>query len=172
MPRNRVDRNSLTAERLRTVLRYEAETGEWTWLVTNSNRKKVGSPAGVRRPEGYKVIGVDGHVYRANRLAWLYMTGEWPKGEVDHKDTDTTNDKWDNLRDATDAQNNYNHSLRSDNTSGLKRVSFDKSRNKFKAYINTNGKQKFLGRFNTAEEAHTVACTAAAELHGEFARVA
>ena len=81
----------LTCARLRELLHYDPETGEWTRLASIVSgkgcvRHRVGDRAGWRSGGGYNYIGVDGGVYKTNRLAVLYMTGEWPQGYVDHRD--------------------------------------------------------------------------------------
>ena len=69
----------ITAERLRAILHYDPETGIWTWLIAASNNVKVGDVAGSKEKQGYWVIVIDYRRYKAHRLAWLYMTGEWPQ---------------------------------------------------------------------------------------------
>ena len=98
------------------------------------------------------------------RLAGLALTGD-----VDHKDGNGLNCRRNNLRDASRAQNIHNASISASNTSGIKGVSWDASRGKWKAYIRTPGKQHQLGRFDAKEEAEAVVRTARERLHGEFA---
>lgn len=165
-----VNIDNLTHERLLAVLRYDPITGKFTWLVRKSRRTHPGSEAGYITPEGYVEISLDGENYKAHRLAWFYMTGEWPKKLTDHKDNVRWNNRWSNLREADNAQNSRNSRRRSDNQSRLKGVVL-RPRG-WKAHITINGKQTGLGFFPTAEEAHE-AYVAAAKLHyGEFARAA
>jgi len=122
-------RTELTAERLREVLRYEPETGVFVWRVRAARRIHVGAVAGNISPSsGYRFIGVDCRLYGAHRLAWLYMTGEWPKHQVDHVNMDCADNRWANLRDATCSQNTANSCVRINNKSGFKGVSWDKRR--------------------------------------------
>lgn len=88
----------LTAERLRELFRYDPSTGEFTRRVGTTN------------PDGCVMVSVDGRQYRANRLAVLYMTGAWPSPDqvVDHINRVRTDDRWDNLRVCTPAENNSN----------------------------------------------------------------
>ena len=116
------------------------------------------------------MIGIDGVKYRASNLAWLYMTGEWPTTGIDHKDQDSTNDRWENLRLADQTQNNANARLRVDNTSGSRGVSWKQDKQKWKAYVNLNGRQIHCGYFDTIEEAKAARDAKASLLHGEFAR--
>src|SRR5262245_46971759 len=120
-----VPRPKLTADRLRELLEYDPETGLWRWLQRVNPRCKTGWFAGtLMSPKGsntsYFLIGVDRRHYLAHRLAFLYMTGEWPSGELDHRDLDGTNNRWANLREATRAQNAANMALR--NSAGLKGI--------------------------------------------------
>lgn len=117
---------------------------------------------------------VDGEVYEAHQIIWLIMTGAWPKFEIDHKDLRTKNNKWENLREATHAQNMANKPLYCCSTTGVKGVSFKKSR-KNKPYlsrITVGGKTIHLGYFISASEAGDAYSQAATKYFGEFARVA
>ena len=111
--------SELTHERLKEAMSYDRGTGLFHWLVATAHRIKVGDQAGVIGHYGYRIIKIDGTAYRANRLAWFYVIGEWPAAQIDHKATDRSNDKWDNLREATQSKNTANGKLRSTNTSGL-----------------------------------------------------
>ena len=96
------------------------------------------------------------------------MTGQWPKEEIDHKDTDKNNNKWVNLREATHAENNQNSDVRRDNPLGFKGVK--RQRNRFTARIVAGKNRYYLGSFLTVEEAAKAYDEAALRLHGEFAR--
>lgn len=160
----------MTPELLKSILHYDPDTGIFTWKI---KRKKVfaGDVAGGVRGEGYHCIQYAGRVYRAHRLAHLYMTGEWPTHLIDHVNGDRLDNRWENLRPATRTQNNINCATYSNNKSGLKGV---KSCNdgKFEARICVNGKQMHLGRFASAQEAHDAYWMAAKEHFGDFARKA
>jgi hypothetical protein len=160
----------LTAERLREVLNYDPATGVFTWLVRTARCRRIGEVAGCGK-NGYHQIGIDRRRYRAHRLAWLYMTGEWPAQEIDHINGDPSDNRITNLRPATSSQNKTNSRRRSDNNSGYKGVSFDRSRQKWQARISVAGRSaRRLGRFDCPVAAHA-AYVAAAEKHfGEFAR--
>lgn len=163
-------RGILTAERLREILHYDPDTGQFTWLNPGSSRLKTGDAAGTLS-RGYLTIGVTRKArFPAHHLAWLYMTGEWPADEVDHRDTDGTNNRWLNLRAATGGQNKANTRRRSDNTSGYKGVSFRKASGKYIAQIKVAGRYKGLGIFSDPAEAHAAYVRAAQEAFGEFAR--
>lgn len=160
----------VTAERLREVIHYDPSAGIFTWRVATTNRNKIGARAGCQK-DTYNKICIDYESRREHVWAWLYMTGEYPSSEVDHKDTDKKNNKWGNLRLATTTQNRQNSGVRADSTSGYKGVSFVADIQKWRAYINLRGRQKHLGCYSSPEEAAVVYNAAAREHFGEFARV-
>jgi hypothetical protein len=162
--------SQLTAERVRSLLDYDPDTGMFTWKVYKGGAAKAGSPAGSIRKEGYRAIRIDGNNYYEHRLAWLYMTGEWPAHELDHRDRVGMNNRFNNLRSASTSQNQANRSLKSTNTSGYKGVHWQKSASKWKATLGVGGRLKHLGLFENAEDAHMAYAQAAAEAFGEFDR--
>ena len=135
---------------LKSILRYNPETGNFTWLVKRKGCK-LGSIAGCKCG-GRVLITIDGHKYKAHRLAWFYMKGEWPE-EVDHFDRNPLNNKLVNLRKATRVQNAQNMGVYSTNTSGHTGMSFRKDIQKWRALIRYNGSKVSLGCFNSKEEA-------------------
>jgi HNH endonuclease len=167
-------------ETLRELFDYCEDTGALTWRKTllrptNWNRRYAGKQAGYINHWGRRVIAIIGvdrkkRRYYASVIAWAWMTGEWPVGDVDHRDLGKANDRWDNLRPASRSQNLFNAPLNCRNTSGFKGVHFDKARKKFSANIQAFKVPKRLGRFETIEEAVAARAKAAEELHGEFAR--
>lgn len=167
----------LTADVLRDLLHYDPETGIFTRIkiVAPQSRVKVGDVAGARNHDGYwrvKVGGRSGRTYQAHRLAWLYMTGEWPIGEIDHKDLDPSNNRWLNLREADRSTNIANTRRRSDNTSGMKGVYWSPSHGRWRSEITVHKRRIFLGSFHTAELARAAYVDAAINHYGEFARIA
>lgn len=162
----------IDAERLRELMHYDPESGVFTWCVSTSHRVRASDVAGHIAGGGYRYIGIDGRTYRAHRLAWLYMAGEWPPHEIDHKDRDPSNNRLCNLRAATRSQNIANCSVRSDNTSGIKGVSWCKVKRKWRASIQVGQKPLHLGYRGTKEDAAALYATAAAKSFGEFSRTA
>ena len=160
-------RETLTIERLRAVLDYDPTSGRFTWKMKRGN-KAAGSSAG-SSGHGYRVFSIDGRNYRAARLAYLLMTGEWPPALVDHIDGDRANDRWANLRAATTAQNAANSKKRSDQPV-LKGVSFHRKAKRWSASIHVGGAKRHLGLFDTAEKAASAYAVAAQEFFGSFAR--
>ena len=163
------DRLFITAARLREVLDYDPHTGWFTWRVMIGQRCRVDARAGTIRKDRRirRSINIDGRYYAEQNLAWLWMTGEWPTHEVDHRDTDATNNSWENLRPSTRAQNNQNCRRRSDNTTGVKGVHVHEN-GRYYARIQVNGKRLFVGSFGTPEEAAAAIVKRRQELHGAF----
>lgn len=142
----------LTADRLRELIDYEPLTGVFKRRVVIWKVGHVGQTIGHTNNQGRIEVSVDGKVYLAHRLAWLYMTGAWPKNQIDHKDGDPSNNAFDNLRDVTGTENMQNQrKARSNNIVGL--LGVRKHYRKWQASISVNGKAVFLGSFDTAEQA-------------------
>lgn len=169
-------------EELRQLLRYEPETGKLFWLprpremfATSRafglwNTRFAGQEAFTSlNNNGYRHGKVFGIGLLASRVIWAMQTDAWPTEHVDHRDTDRSNNRWDNLRSATHAQNMHNQGGRR-SSSGLKGVHWDKRDRKWRAQIMRDGKKHFLGNFTSAEAAHEAYKVAAGRLHGEFAR--
>lgn len=164
----------LTAHRLRQCLRYEAATGKFFRLRQQGRGRRTGLIDVKPNSEGYLLICIDSKKYRASRLAWLYVYGKWPLGDLDHKDGNKTNERIENLRLATRSQNTTNGIRRRTNTSGFKGVSQCVSRGvkyeRWFARITKNSHVHHLGCFGTPKEAHAAYVKAAKKLFGEFAR--
>ncbi len=160
----------ITQSSLKEILNYDSRTGTFTWLVSRPNGVKVGDIAGRVGNRGYRKIGIARKTYEAHRLAFLYVNGEWPANIVDHIDGCKDNNAWNNLRNATNAQNQANSRLRAGNRLGMKGVC--RYYNKFKAQIKADGKTVYLGLFDSPESAHAAYEDAAKKLFGEFARAA
>lgn len=157
-------RRSMTLARLKEVLEYDQDTGVFIWRVRTSNRIKVGSVAG-NLSHGYIEISVDGVSFRAHVLAWLWMTGHFPPVEIDHRNTIKSDNRWENLREATHAFNAQNmRSAHKDNKAGLLGVEETKY-GRFEARISVDGRRLYLGAFETADLAHAEYVKAKRELH-------
>jgi hypothetical protein len=158
----------LTQSTLKQTLSYDPETGIFIWIKKIANCTKIGSVAGSKQDIGYLQINIHKKSYKAHRLAWLYMHGEFPLCEIDHINNIKTDNRLLNLRLATKSQNRQNRGIQSNNTSGYKGVSFDKETGKWIASANHNGKQIKLGRFITPDEASAVYERFASTHRGEF----
>jgi hypothetical protein len=145
----------LTQERLKKLLSYDPDTGVFIWLVRPSHSHvHVGDLAGTKDPSGYIYIKISGKRYFAHRLAWLYVYGEWPRHNIDHKDGIGDNNRIANLRDVTQSINAQNiKKANADSKTGVLGVTRYKG-GKYRALIMINGRNKHLGLFDTAEQAH------------------
>ena len=148
-----IARPELTAEYLRSILHYDPETGIFTWKVRTSNRVKVGDVAGSPDDLGYLLISIQNRNYKAHRLAWLYVYGEWPKDQIDHINRDRADNRIENLREVTNKQNQQNTSKSSRNTSGHTGVRWHKQNSRWQARIMHNQKEIYLGCFTDIEDA-------------------
>ena len=98
----------MTHERLTELLSYDKDSGQFVWLKTNSNRAKAGCVAGTERKDGYVLIGIDGVLYTAHRLAWFYVNNYWPDGVIDHINRDRSDNRFCNLRCVSRFENAQN----------------------------------------------------------------
>jgi hypothetical protein len=162
----------INQETVRMLLNYDPETGALTWRK-NYGRGLAGAFAGRVDNEGYRRVMLKRRSYYAHRLAWLYVYGTFPSGEIDHIDRVRTNNRIANLRDVTRTENAQNTSPRN---YGPKRIAhrcskaagavWRKADRKWEANITINRKRHYLGRFAT-KEAAGIAYQAAAQAHFE-----
>lgn len=156
--------NEMTLADLRAIIRYCPDSGAFTRLVSKSNAHKPGVISGGRTDQGYIRLQVNGISYKAHRLAWFYMTGKWPKQEVDHINGIRDDNRWCNLREASRAFNGQNmHRARKDNKLGLLGVSKNKKR--WMARIEIGGKRIQIGTFSSPLEAHQAYVDAKRTIH-------
>lgn len=154
--------------RLVDLLRYDPETGVFSWKNPPNVRFEVGDIAGSLGDDGRWHVKVDGRRYLASRLAWFYMTGVYPDVIVDHENRDKTDDRFSNLRLAVKRQNCENCGLYSNNTSGVKGVELDKRTGKWRASFRFNRKRYSLGAFIELDEATEIAIFAREFFFGKF----
>jgi hypothetical protein len=156
----------LTQERLKELLSYDPETGVFTNLTKRRGGGLIGDAVGYKRPEGYIQITFDYKRYFAHRLAWFYMYGYFSILQIDHINEIKDDNRIINLRLVTAKQNSQNISKPNiDNTSGFKGVSWSKPNKNWRATIKISGKSKFLGSYNTPEEASEVYLAAKRRYH-------
>jgi len=142
----------ISAQAARDALVYDPTTGAFVWRIARG-QAKVGFIAGCKLSDGYWCITLHGKQRMAHRLAWLHFHGAWPVGQIDHINGIRSDNRIKNLRDVTPGINRQNmRRARSNNSTGLLGVSFDRGR--FRALIQVAGVQKHLGCFDTAELAH------------------
>jgi len=160
--------NPITAARLRELLNYDPETGIFTWRVSRRPRARAGGVAG-KHCHGYIRIGIDGRVYRAHHLAFLRMTGRWPRQQVDHENHIRDDNRWCNLRDnVDDVEQQHNRAMSRTNSSGTAGVYWNKHHQKWQAQISVERKRIHLGYF--AEITDAIAARKAANLKYGFHR--
>lgn len=179
--------SDITAEYARQLLAYDPETGVLTWKARTPdmfkdgkfrtaaqecarwNTRFAGKPAGNSRNSVYIQVSINDRLYLAHRVIWLMMTGKWPDTDIDHDDTCKTNNRWRNLRGATDSQNHANVPRNKANKTGFKGV-YLSPHGTYGASIKVNGKSRRLGFYKTPEEAHEAYKAAAQQEFKEFAR--
>jgi hypothetical protein len=155
--------DSITVEQLREILDYDQETGLFKWKRTR-RQIKAGAVAGTDPSAGYVYIFVLGKRYAAHRLAWFYVTGEWPAGQIDHRNLVTSDNAFANLRDVSGVVNKQNmRDAQSNSKTGVLGVSPRGSR--FIAVIQVARKQKYLGLFETQELASQAYQAAKRQFH-------
>ncbi|KRG39126.1 hypothetical protein ARC78_15015 [Stenotrophomonas pictorum JCM 9942] len=138
---------------IQKAVSYNPETGDFTWLVTRGRANK-GSVAGKVDSHGYRSIGLDGKHYRAHRVAWLLQTGAWPEMQIDHRNGDRLDNRWENLREVTPQENQQNCCIPHRNPHGYVGVRYrGGSVDPWEAIIRINFKQEVIGRYATAKEA-------------------
>ena len=142
----------MTQEYIREILLYDKDTGIFTWKKNTGYKKNIGKIAGSNRL-GYIRIGINNKEYSAHRLAWLYVYGNFPKGQIDNINHDTSDNRICNIRDVSNHENRKNMSIGKNNTSGITGVSIRKSTGRWRATISHNRKSIHLGYFSTKEEA-------------------
>lgn len=156
----------ITQVELKEILKYDKKSGKFIWLKSHDYRIKVGAEAGFKVGNYWKV-SYKNIKYMAHRLAWFYVTGVWPKEQIDHINNNPLDNSWNNLREATASQNLANKPPQKNSTTKLKGVSYD--RGKIRADITYQNKLYFLGFFDTLEEAAKAYDNKAIDFYAEFA---
>lgn len=151
-------------EKVTLLLHYDKETGSFTRKIKRRNAPE-NSEAGSLKKSGYVEISFDGTTYRRSRLAFFFVNGFFPKGEIDHINGIRNDDRWENLRCITRGQNKQNQRKpHSNNRSGFLGVS-KRTNGLFVAQIKLNGKVRHLGVFKTSAEAYEKYVEAKRKLH-------
>jgi len=155
--------------RLLEILDYDPKTGIFRWKIS-AGRAKAGSVAGTRLANGYWHVMIDYKYHSSHRLAWFYVTRAWPKDAIDHKNGNQGDNSFENLREATRAQNRWNTAGKAGH-SKWKGVTYDAGRKKCwkMAFVIPNG-VRIQKRFENEREAAEEWMFLALEHHGEFAR--
>jgi hypothetical protein len=147
---------------------FEYKEGILYWKNPTSRSVKVGDKVGCNN-NGYRLLCINKQYIHAHRAIFIMHHGYSPE-IVDHIDNNKSNNKIENLRPATKAENAWNSKIHKHNTSGIRGVSWNKQTNKWRAAINVNGKALHLGRFNDIKDAENAVKLARQTYHGQFAR--
>lgn len=174
----------LSPDELRQLLRYDPDSGKLYWRARPVamfgagkfvpehscriwNSRFAGKEALTACTQyGYRVGNIGGRIYRAHRTAWAIYYGKWPTGDVDHINGTPDDNRIENLRSVTHAENQRNQKRRSSNTSGMNGVGWYKALGKWRCHITVDGVTRHLGYFDSFEEA--VAARKAADIDHEF----
>jgi len=161
----------ITLQKLKSVVRYEPETG----IFRNQARRGhlapdaiCGSPNGL----GYIVVTIGRKHFLAHRLAWFYTYGTWPPEQIDHINLIRSDNRLENLRLASQRENQQNKPRYKNNTSGVKGVSWHRKNRNWRARIKVGEKYLHIGSFASKEEAAAAYAAAAERYFGQFARAA
>lgn len=164
------------------ALRYCPETGALYWRerprdhfqddrsTRTWNARYAKTRAGSAGVNGRCNIRLSGRLFKAHRLVWFLHHGNWPTEQIDHINGNPADNRIENLREATNSQNQHNRGVNKNNTSGFKGVCWDRPRGKWRAQLILNRKTLFLGHYDNPEAASKAYQNAARVLHGEFAR--
>ena len=148
----------ITQEELKSLLSYDPETGEFTRIKSPRRTDRLFQTAGTKNVTGYIHIFLLGKLYLAHRLVWLYVYGSFPTKEIDHINGCKNDNKLTNLRLSTRLENSQNQVK-------AKGFTWSKEKNKWAVSIFTDGKYKFLGRYDTELDARAAYLRAKRELH-------
>lgn len=157
-----------SAETIRSLFDYDPLTGILTRRRRSGNRIAGTKIASANR-NGYIIVGIDGVSYYAHRIIWKWICGSDPPLDLDHRDNVRSNNRIENLRTANPTQQTWNALRYASNRCGHKGVHFNKQKSKWAAVIRVHRKQRWLGFFDTPEEAHTAYVAEAKRHFGEFA---
>ena len=142
----------LTHQELKNLLEYDKNTGNFFWKESRGNIKK-GSLAGTNKKNWYVDIKINKTLYKAHRLAWLYVYEKWPSNYIDHINQIKNDNRIENIRDVSFSENRQNITLFKNNKLGVKGVCWDKLQKKYHVQISHNKKVIHLGYFKSIEEA-------------------
>lgn len=157
--------NILTQDRLKQLLNYDPETGVFRYACARP-KVRVGAVAGhTHAGHGYRQIKLDGKLYLAHRLAWLYVHGEWPTDLLDHINRNRVDNRLANLRLSDKYLNRQNTNTPANNTSGAKGVTWNKTLNKWHARLSLHGKRYHVGWFLDKDAAVAARHAAEVQMH-------
>lgn len=162
----------ISVDRLREVFVYDSENGVFLWKSSNHVHDAGDVAGSFDKSLGYVTLFVDGTKIVAHRVAWAMVHGKWPISRIDHKDRNRSNNRINNLREASPAQNRVNSPTNKNSKSGYKGVAASRCGTRWRARISFARKTIHLGTHATKEEAHAAYLAAARKFYGEFANTA
>lgn len=155
----------LTAEEARMWLSYDANSGCLTWVLRPSRGVRVGDDAGAKTQNGYVCVKFRGNSYLVHRIAWLMSFGEWPIGDIDHINGVRSDNRLTNLRDVPRSMNVQNVRVARSSNLSCGVLGVTPKNQKWQASISCDGKRKYLGVFDTPEDAGSAYINAKRALH-------
>jgi hypothetical protein len=163
----------LTLEFLKSRVTYDPETGIFLWRNGYGGVREgfpAAKPCSGEKAKGYFRVVIDSREYKAHRLAWFYMTGDWPPDQIDHVNGIGSDNRWVNLRLANQSQNKANSRAYKNSKSQIKGVTWSEQKRKWIAVIQIDGRQKYLGQYDDVRQAAEAYRRAAEHLYGDFNR--
>ena len=147
------EKEMIDQETVKKLFHYDAESGMLLWRNGNSRNVKPWQEATSSNGHGYYNVKIDGKSYLVHRLIWLYVHGNFPEQDIDHKNRVRNDNRLCNLRDVSRTDNAQNISLPSHNKSGHIGVSWYAKQNKWTVYVKVNKKNKWLGYYKNLDDA-------------------
>jgi hypothetical protein len=161
-----IKEQALTYALLHELFDYDSVAGGLVWRI-NKNRARIGMRAGWVDQLGYRSVGINKRRYKEHRLVWAWH-GRAEEKELDHINGDSQDNRIENLRRATRAENMWNTGVRKDNRAGVKGIGFKRGR--WRARLQVNKKPVHVGTFDTREEAEAAITAARKDLHRCYAK--
>lgn len=161
----------ITVDEVRELFEYDLTDGHLRWKASRQKVNKGQIAGYVSKSDGYRYVCFNGHDFLAHRLIWFIVTGQWPKCQIDHFDRDRSNNRWTNLREATNSQGGMNKATAQKNNKSTGVRGVDIRRGKYRVRIHVDGVEIVIGRFLTIEEAKAARQEAEEKYFGEFAPV-
>ena len=145
---------------------FDYRDGVLYWKIPGPKRNTIKRAGHLDASSGYDYVRVNKKLRRVHRLIWCMFHGYEPS-EIDHINRNRADNRIENLREVSRTQNNYNHPMRTDNTSGVRGVSWNKIKNKWRVYINVEKQRLELGHFKDFD----LACLVAEEARDKYHRI-
>lgn len=161
----------ISHEDLKELLDYDPLTGIFKRKKSKFSNL-IGKPAGTLNSIGYMVLvlgGRKGHSYLLHRLAWFYVTGEWPKNQIDHVNRIRSDNRFENLRECSGSENSWNKGAQSNSKTGVRGISWVKARKKWVVKLNKGREVVYVDFFEDFKQAKEAWEIKSKEIYGEFA---